>query len=122
MEKKRSVGVTIFGYLIIISGILAIAWNWKNFPVFADARLKNFLIICNTLLVSSLIYGLGILMLKDWARKLALIVNIVVLVAYPSLLYIWKISGPTFAIVVSIGFPIAILYFFTRPKVKEQFK
>lgn len=122
MEKKRSFGVSIFGSVILIIGILAILWNVKHFPSDADARVKSFFVICDSLLVSSIVYGTGVLLLREWARKLALAINIAVLIIYPALLFFWKIPTSSFEAAVSTAFPVAILCFFTRSGVRKQFK
>ncbi len=131
MEKKRSVGVTIFGLLIVAGGIIALLYNFnflRKMPVLegvTSSSLKAFAITCNVLLFSSLIYGIGVLLLKGWARAMLIIINIAVLIVYPSSIFILKIPYVylnKIAVAISLGFPLALLYFFTRPKVREQFK
>jgi len=119
---KRPRGVLIFSWLIIITGILGIFWNLKALPFRVDAGLRSFAVLCATLSAISVIYGVGLIMLKESTRKLALVANIVILVLYPSLLVFWKMPTLPFAVILRLGFATTVVYFFTRPGVRSQFK
>jgi len=130
MFRKRSIGVTIFGFLIVIGGIIGFFWNFIFYLYlyrFGDIRivlLRTFVIFCNTMIILSIIYGIGILRLKEWARKMAIIVSAAILIIYPLLIFIFNVSFVRLnilAIVITLGFPLGIIYFFTRPNIKKQF-
>jgi hypothetical protein len=150
VEKKRSVGVTIFACFFIIGGILTIIGivKPKNASLHIQRGMPS-IILGYISAIFDLICGIYLLKLKSWARKLAIILGAAHLI--PMLLFL-KIAGPintevmkstmvargytqmqqkqfdSFAstvlmIVVAIGiiWNLSIIYFFTRPKVKEQF-
>ena len=86
--RKRSIGVSIFGWWYVISGIIGIL----NFPfmlmlrampmqgslVFMKQITGNFYLGYVLLYtITSLIAGVGILKLKSWARKLAIILCVI---------------------------------------------
>jgi len=117
MKKKRSVGVTVFAYLNIATGILGI---------FAFISGIKIIMLGAPLLI---IIGVGLLKLREWARKLEILTTIlsyffrwiVVFVISKDLLtsirYMFQ-----FKQVISLLAVVIIIYFFTRPKVKEQFE
>ena len=80
MQKKRSIGVTIFGLSEIVFGILVsyMFWwyliigleDWDSFARTISIVISfRYLILC----ISLITLGLGLLSLKSWARKLNLI-------------------------------------------------
>jgi len=86
--KKRSIGVSIFGWWYVIGGILGIL----NFPLMLIMRMMptqgntffmkqftgNFyLFYVLVMTIVSLITGIGILKLKQWARKLIIIICVI---------------------------------------------
>ncbi len=139
MEKKRSIGVTLFGWVIImasafhfvtavISTIQGISSKIEEIP----SRILIPHIAFNLLLhmflgVFLIILGLNILRLKSWARKtiicmsgIALISGVLAIII-PLLVSRRTILPSDVALIPMIiisGFP---LFFFTRSKIKEQF-
>ncbi len=142
MENKRSKGVTIFAILILIGGILSLLselFEIHTVPLFK-------ILICVILHTAQIICAIGILKLKELARKITFYVYILLTFWLPFTLFAFtskKIEGTleklppevpleagrllikfvfTFTIVISILWFMSVIYFFTRPKVKEQFK
>jgi len=121
IEIKRSRGVTIFGaYFIIYSIIDLLAKCLKLY------RFHNWLVYEN--IVGDfilLILAVKVLELMDWSRKgliyysiftpiFSLLTLILILKTYSYFLIFLFFQNVTFSLVV--------IYFFTRQKVKEQFK
>jgi hypothetical protein len=86
--KKRSIGVSIFGWWYIVSGIVGIlnfpfmlmmrAMPMQGSPVFMKQVTGNFYLGYVLLYtIASLITGVGILKLKSWARKLLIILCVI---------------------------------------------
>ena len=141
MVKKRSVGVTIFGTIITTFGGLPILayiisvilcgtmnkaidiWAWRNNSI---SRTLSTYLTC----IAFFIIGLGVLKLKNWSRILLIILmsmNIVAAVA-GLCLAITNVFNKSLTIP-EIGFKfisllicVFVIFFFTRPKVKEQFR
>jgi len=179
MEKQRSIGVTIFGWLFIIFGTFGIIivpigmYTDRILPpphdlgtpiYYFDNTLSFIFSICG------LISGLFILKLRNWARRLAIIlrlIGIALLIIYipldkgytkhfetgtdalymqerQTILKYYKLEDQRGALekiekrrlvskinfnilyiillVFTVGYKVIIIYFFTHPKVKEQFK
>ena len=127
--KKRSKGVTFFGIAFLLIGIISmyvsifgVLFVWKN-QVFAVPA-----IVCSAVFITA---GIGILLLKQWARYLAIISALILtlltitrfikcLLVKPEILHAEKLCNEFFVLgIIANG---VILSFFTRPKVKEQFK
>lgn len=133
MEKKRSVGLTIIGALFIIGSILSVA---MLFLAHSPVILSLTMIVFFGFALIGFYAGVGILMLKPSARILA-IALLIVKIPY-GIINTFKdfnilISGspipiplvllPLFlGIVLVAGINIGIIFYLTRPKVKEQFK
>jgi len=137
MEKKRSVGVTVFGIIMIIVGILGILSSLVGGSMICSiAGVKPHAIflgvgfLFTTIGIMYLIGGFGVLSLKPWARNLTLLLS-----SFNSILIILMLLGTVKVIVkdpiailycipqiLLLFLLIGIIYFFTRPKVKEQFK
>lgn len=91
MSKKRSIGVTIFGWWYIIAGalgllnlpiILVIKSMSSGFPYMRSAFMEQFMgpfyiLYVLAVTIASLIAGIGLLKLKPWARKLVIIICLV---------------------------------------------
>ena len=143
MEKKRSKGVIILGIYLFV---LASAWllglqrqrewvsGWVKWEIIISTSLFGFLF---------LFLGINILRLKKWARKFVIWLFLILMIRsiFIGPLYIEKrysydaskglIEEPykvrarsvalyyIFRIIVNGGI---IIFFLTRPKVKEQFK
>lgn len=133
MEKKRSLGITIFAYLIIAVSLLSFATiittaigrhnQFPNIRLFEDDHFMVPFCIMMVSFVGFGFVGIGLLMLKRWARTLCLI-----LISLLGALYIASFAfnhlgllsvGIISIVAAIIAFPFLYL---TRPKVKEQFK
>jgi len=167
MEKERSIGVTVFGWVFIIGGIWSILVKISA-AIRASAMVDVKYILAFVISALSLTCGIYLLKLKPWARQLAMVlagVNIIyALIIFNSLIktdyskmmdyaskkqeqmvqeqykpeyqkkaleaiekqkqITEKAMPMLFAIVtgITIGWNIIIIFFFTRPKVKEQFE
>ncbi len=150
--EKRPLGVTIFGILLIWISLQRIPWlSFNVYRYYFQSLPEKIILIRYFISVSmgilKLASGIGVLSLKDVFRKAALFISFIsILTVY------WKhpffvflkirreaiaksgISMPeneinliawTAVIIVSlltIGFSIALIYYFTRPKIKKLFK
>jgi hypothetical protein len=159
MEKKRSKGVTIFAWLMIILNIFML-WFSLDFRAYFEGFKswhKNFIIIIILYSILSaaigIIVGIGLLKLKDIMRRIGIVINsldllfgiplfslslndlrqysysavVYELAKKPANLSIDTLANIAFYVMVSMivmtfGLSILFIYFFTRPKVKEQFK
>lgn len=118
MEKQRSVGVTLFANLNLVVGIIGLFLTLIG--------RGKFIMFGSPLLI---VTGIGLLNLKEWARKLEILITIlgyffrwiVVFVVSKNLLISFKYMFQ-FKQIISLLAVIVTIYFFTRPKVKEQFK
>ena len=116
MEKKRSVGVTIFGWYFILVNLIALLIIRLLRPEdFLNNLTERPIVIVR--LIVYLIIGIGILKLKNWARIGTIVIGIFYIIAAPVAILTANIVGILFLLS-----GISMLYFFTRPKVKEQFK
>lgn len=132
MEKKRSIGVTMFGWILILYSIVGLIKralflvNWdfhKGFPLEVTS---------DWILVLFLIAGVGLVKLKNWGRRLVILAALIKLFFYLKSLYLAftpaykNATGITISFWISIAIfgiiYLLIIYYFTRPKVKEQFK
>lgn len=119
MKKKRSVGVTIFG-------IFAIMFSFAYLTEIQRLSKVIDLKIVVIMGISFLVFGIFILKLKNWARILFLFV-----IGGQSLIYVsWGFAHGAnkgfleyfVMLIVAVFLFLVSLYYFTRPKVKEQFK
>lgn len=137
MEKKRSVGVTIFAILEFwyLIGFLLLPQSTSkilDIPIIniVSCILRAIFAICAP------ICGIGLWFLKEWGRKLVMI-KYTILVFYSILylvigvFYVDSHSDISFINILTHGWHIMLfglliiaipIYFFTRPRVKEQFK
>jgi len=132
MEKKRSVGLTIIGILFIIGSILPVAILFSSrLPVISSA-----MIILFGFALLGFYTGVGILMLKSPARLIG-IALVAVKIPYGIIktfmdfnILVTKSSMPkplvllicSLSILLIVSLDVGIIYYLTRPKVKEQFK
>lgn len=123
MEKKRSVGVTVFGWGTILVAILRTlrggVW-WYNIQI-GKIDSSMYLGVILASLSAALYYSVGwnILRLKPIGRKaIILLSGFTLIVGLTQFVrYNFLINLLVMPIISSL-----YLYFFTRPKVKEQFK
>jgi len=136
MEKKRSVGVTIFAILEFLPTFGFTSIKYFNFNNPVAQSIPNFPIIMYTYLalisIFSPICGIGLLLLKEWGRKIEiikyiftylgfwLIITLGAIFTNTSIIRVFKIAWGRF-LLLTIVLMIPV-FFFTRPKVKEQFK
>ncbi len=146
MEKKRSGGITALGSIIILYGLFLF------FASLGDYWLDNFStssISINKLLnilppaiwayklaflsgAISILAGIGLMRIKPWGRMFtlyALVPLLVIVITYYDLPMAIRFSQqrpysqlPFLPHIMRISFGILLLFYFTRPKVKEQFK
>jgi len=113
----------LFGCLYLIQGTImvfqrTIIFLRKPHPLYATAIAIGLLLFYA---------GIGLLKLKDWSRKVVIYLNIFLIIYAYSLLIVFKVKlhkdviGLLLFVLVNIYFIVPI-YYFTRPKVKEQFK
>ncbi|MEW6075899.1 MAG: hypothetical protein AB1530_06315 [Candidatus Omnitrophota bacterium] len=152
MEKKRSLGLLVVGILIIVSNLIALSLLIKidiifqlsdnnfllalphpfmttffaGFPMLGSGVfiLRNITIGLHTLL---LILGTMILFLNNLARKLFIILEVMLLLLGVVLTWFaWDSTSPNFAdtwvFIGGVLIPAGYIFYFTRPHVKEQFK
>lgn len=150
MEKRRSIGVTVFSYLGFFSGLSFIALNPLKTNLYAISfslviiilsynllKLKNFsriaLLIIN--MITALLILLGAIVIIVWfplmnakTTNSSFITSLKTIYPLSKQMQVWKSACPYFPILVPVGLLIETIYiygsliFFTRPKVKEQFK
>ena len=131
MEKKRSIGITLFSiYFIIISVGSLILIQLK--PSWFISLHRYYYVICDIALLILTVY---ILQLKEWARRgviyfqiLNVVLNLIFIVQqgmlpekYPVATGLRVLVFISPIIALGVG-AFVIIYFFTRPKIKEQFK
>jgi len=133
MEKKRSKGIAIASWYLILSGIWIITMNlmrlWtvviyckdSNIPISKVTNILIGTILAIIILIISINAGFGLLRLKPSARRTALILSwigfimglLTIITFFPMHIY-HKL------ILITNG--LIYIIFLTRPKVKEQFK
>jgi len=117
MEKKRSVGVMVFGILALLF----------SFAYLTEISILSKVLDTKIVVLMGfgfLISGIFLLKLKNWARILFLFTA-----GAQSLVYIWwnftvkrDFLEHLVLLFVAILLFLIFYYFFTRPKIKEQFK
>ena len=129
-EKKRSKGVSFFGWSIIIFQLGALAQSAR--PGYFVKYLAPFPLetaLRTSIMILFLLGGIGILRLLSWARKLVIWVTII---AFFDLIFFCLTRMPKLpgvdirtvvltAMIMIFIYYLATVYFFTRPKVKAQF-
>ena len=125
IKKERSLGVALLGTYLVLNGlvvfIILIMSLFK--PVrFAYLMVEEGLLGIRTFIwgIVSLVVGWNILKFREWARKTIVIASPIFLCSLLLGIAFQKISlGPR---VIDLTMLIALIYFFTRPLVKKQFK
>ena len=138
--KKKLIGAIALGIFFILSSIRGINYGLHFLLNYKRNFVSYYIIIIS---ITSLILGIGILKLQEWARKGIIYYQIIIvflgIILTPLLkkeiLHLGKdigvtkkeivhgltmidIAGP----IIEILFTLIIIYYLTRPKVKEQFK
>ena len=118
MEKKRSVGVTIFGWLYIVLAVLSFLpaiggiLEWQGWFYVISLFIEGALF---------LIIGVNILRLKNWVRIFLIWLNFILMGYFIIGTFFWE-PRLLMGIVSLCPILLGINYFLTRPKVKEQFR
>lgn len=133
--RKRTVGVTIFGIIFIILGLYSISLSLiheKLKSIFSAVLIEEgFSLIVYFLLIISpfalrgllcIIIGIGMFRLRFWAWYLVIADQIIGILWLSNLGFIfgWQVYDPL-KIATPIGLIAFILWFFMRPKIREQF-
>jgi len=129
MPDKRATGVSALGYISCIVGIcFLIGVILMLVPSAFSARFKEGLnifiaMIFLVIAVIDLVIGIGLLKLKNWARNITVVLSILICIfdllkifkyIYNPILLISALLRPVIAII--------IIWYLTRPAVREQFK
>jgi len=125
MEKKRSIGVTIFGYLTLICAV----WWISNIIriIVTQGEVESYESMPFYLIgaIINIALSVGILKLKNWARLIFLWLFGIGSIGM-FLGGLWMGGDNLLLVILSSSIfllPGALfIYFFTRPKVREQFK
>jgi hypothetical protein len=130
MARKRSIGITICAYLMIIlpfrfyiDSVLVFLFLSIPISTFPKFILQSYIQRPYSIFLQliGVILGVGLLQLKKWALKYVFILNwfgalIGIIALFLPVNY--DLSSKIYTIISSVFF----VWFFTRPKVKEQFK
>ena len=130
MRKRRSFSVTIGGFLLIMFPFISYVkilrmFLIKSWPLISFPKYIIQIYISNPLIpliqLIGIICGIGVLQLKEWARKLTICFAscgiIISLLAFK-----FTTSDPLAIYIYSIILFGLFIWFFTRSKIKEQFK
>jgi len=119
---KRSIGITILGWVIIISTILFWPLFYKQFITRLNLLIYN--VLYSTL---SLVIGIGILQLRSWARIIFLYMITIqmVSVCYRGINYIFESGFRRIVGIIDIigilSIVIFLFWFLNKKSIKEQF-
>lgn len=159
MEKKRPIGVTVFGILIILGALFQIISGLDFarykflFQPLPEQLIRVRYFITMLILVLSLVSGVGVLFLENIFRRIILFTafyslytylleapffcfrnysNFIIQESMGAASKIPDISTSTYSAtlwaatiffwVVDFSFAICLIYYFTRPKVEDQFE
>ena len=145
MDKKRSKGVTILAWLsfmTVLFGLLTFfnyehrVARWEGIHHITLPLSYHYTVISNNIftMVSGLIAWITLLKLVKWARIYMIVLSAINIVYDIAFWFVFNIShfvmqskpeGQTMLYLMYllvILWQVFIIYFFTRPKVKEQFK
>jgi len=136
MKKKPSKGVIFWALFVIFNHcyyVFTIPQRLESYFLIIPSNIVTLIPKILTLIallvnVGYIVLGISILLLSEFGRKLLLLIaaidifrNIVSLFEYSEL---WSIDPMIYLVIPIIGCIIAsfLIYYLTRPKVKEQFK
>lgn len=128
MEKKRPLGVIIFAILFILVPLSVVIEFIKEVPSYGFRELVPTYFGPFILSVFLIVLSIGIFKLKEWARAICVWGSILFFIwGWSCFLVGWnplKVMGlgELFYIIYPTIIGIPTLFYFTRPKVKEQFK
>jgi len=124
---KRSIGVTVVSCILIIFSLLAFSIIPLSFAQYGFHKKLIFPLsiafIYGLLLITP---GIGLLMLKPFARKLALFVTIIGMISCLFRIIGQFLIAPIPVLIIAgitalIAY-VSIFFYLTRPKIKEQFR
>lgn len=136
MERKRSKGVTILGIYLIASNIMTLLTLQFNKGIVGDSWTGLYIVFSSVIMIFLVI---NLLRLKEWARKfivyyvgISLVVAMFLNPIYLKRMHSHAVSKGIKSVdskpfstatvnVIHALFAGAIVYFLSRPKVKEQF-
>lgn len=115
IKARRAIGATAFGLMNIAFGVFGITGSILS--VFAGHFYLDYAAIIQ------LVIGIGLIRLREWARKTAIIFYLLFIAAMVPLALLFEDR----AVIISDKIPqwclaIAMVYFFSRPRIKQQFK
>ena len=128
MKKKRSIGIILYSLLGLIIGLYGFygafkyGLSWRDGTAAAGNWVTGFAFI---------LFSLGVFTLINWVRIVIVVISSIVsslFIAAASLLFLLRPDNWAWGIIgISVFFPVFLLsiyswIYFTRPKVKEQFK
>lgn len=120
--KERPTGIALLVSLEFISGLIGLGMTFylltlTYFP-------GNSVIYFSLSGVTSLILAYGLWIGKRWARTITLILSIVgILLWFSNILGILTISPSSFLTsIINIALNVVIIYYLTRPHIKDYFK
>jgi len=138
--EKRSVSSTIITIILLLVGLIGIFLSMSMSiiaPLFNEKmqvdsidKVSMFIGMLGLPILFSFyfVWSLGLFFSKNWARK-GLVFTSSLIIPMVILIYVWsiadgdKIDSITNYVSAFVSlFSLSILYYFTRPKVKEQFK
>lgn len=132
--EKRLIGVTIFGlFNLLFLGLLNLLYYGysllKSFSKISEARilesggsLAKFRLLMLYVVITSAVYaitGYGVLRSKEKAR-IALVLFSIIMLILSCFYALYHFEYHNFLL--SLCYSALLIYYFTRPKVKEQFK
>ena len=117
MESKRSLGINIYAYLIIVMAALSLL-------VYASSSsIPSHRIV---IIISNIFYiciGIGLLKLKSWARISFIGISWIFIILFLLILFMAKIPRSAMYLVISGLFIYLFgIYYFTQDRIKKQFK
>jgi len=117
--QPRLVGVKILGWYLIISAIIyfiqLLIMAFTTAPI--NANILNYFM--PVYWIGMFFVGRGLLRLKEWARLICLLMYGLI---FALLLFLWIRYGFVLAQAIIIAISIGIIFYLSRPRVKEQFK
>ena len=116
MNNKRALGITIYAYLIIIMAVLSML---IYIPFARNLFTRSLIVIANIFYIG---IGLGLLLLKKWARASFLIMSWIFIALFLLILFKSKIpASAAYFIWSGLFIYLFSIRYFTRYKIKRQF-
>lgn len=132
MKKKRLRGITFFAYAFLVMGALAVYRQTSGvigyYRAFGSVNLAYLLCVIRD--IGFIIAGAGVLYLKSWSRYLTIAVSLLSLSESICDVTFYLSGGPQtqagefYGVFIYTGIIVnsITLYYFSRSKIKEQFK